>query len=86
MSRPHDEGHRANDAPQVQTQNQHLHFANDGAARKALVARAARCRCMLHEVSGTHNGAFLGGDWNYIKAAPCLRSVGDMLRQIGGRQ
>ena len=67
-------------------QDQHVHFANDGAAGKALVARAARCRCMLHEVSGTHNGAFLGGHWNYSKPAPCTRAVGDMLRQIGGRQ
>lgn len=73
------------DAPETH-ENQPLHFANDGAARKALAARAARCRCMLHEVSDTHNGAFLVGHWNCSRAAPCLRAVGALLRQIGGRQ
>lgn len=72
------------DAPETH-ENQHLHFANDGAARKALAARAARCGCTLHEVADTHNGEFLGGHWNYSKPAPCLRSVGALLRQIGGR-
>lgn len=72
--------------PPDTNQDQRPHFANDGDARKALAARAARCGCMLHEVSGTHNGAFLGGDWNYNKPAPCLRAVGALLLQIGGRQ
>ena len=39
MSRPHDDGHRANGARQEQTQNNHLHFANGGAVSKALVDR-----------------------------------------------
>ena len=36
MSRPNDEGRRWRAAPQVQTQNQHRHFANDGGTSKAL--------------------------------------------------
>ena len=66
-------------------ENQHLHFANDGTASKALAAmqaRAAQYGCTLHELS---DGAFLVGSWNYSKAVPCLRAVGDLLRQIGGR-
>lgn len=85
MSRPNDEGQRANAAPQVQTQNQHLHFANDDDGSKALAtmkARAALCGCTLHELS---DGAYLVGKWNYSRAVPCLRAVGDLLRQIGGR-
>lgn len=70
------------DAPEIH-ENQPLYFANVGAARKALAARAARCGCMLHEASDTHNGAFLGGHWDYSKPVPCMRSVGDMLRQLG---
>lgn len=35
MSRPNDEGHRANDALQVQSQNQYPYFANDGDGSKA---------------------------------------------------
>lgn len=86
MSRPNDEGQRANAAPQVQTQNQPLHFANDADAGKALATmqpRAALCGCTLHELA---DGAYLAGRWNYSKAVPCLRAVGDLLRQIGGRQ
>ena len=85
MSRPNDEGQRANAAPQVQTQNQLLHFASDGAAGKALAtmqARAALCGCTLLELA---DGGYLVGKWNYSKAVPCLRAVGDLLRQIGGR-
>ena len=84
MSRPNDEGHRANGAPEIQTQNQHLHFANDGDAGKALAtmkARAELCGCTLHELAD----GYLVGKWNYSKAVPCLRAVGDLLRQIGGR-
>ena len=64
--------------------NQHLHFANEGDAGKALAtmkARAALCGCTLHELSD----GYLVGKWNYSKAVPCLRAVGDLLRQIGGR-
>ena len=85
MSRPHDEGQRANAAPQVQTHNNHPHFANDDGASKALAtmkARAAFSGCTLIELA---DGAYLVGKWNYSKAVPCLRSVGNLLRQIGGR-
>ena len=80
MSRPNDEGQRANAAPQTQTQNRH--FANDDGDSKALStmkARAALCGCTLHELSD----GYLVGRWNYSKAVPCLRAVGDLLRQIG---
>ncbi len=86
MTRPNDEGQRWRAAPQVQTQNQHLHFANDDGASKALAtmkARAALCGCTLHEMA---DGTFLLGCWNYSKAVPCLRAVGNLLRQIGGQQ
>lgn len=36
MTRPNDEGQRWRAAPQVQTQTNHVYFANDGGARKAL--------------------------------------------------
>ena len=61
--------------------NQQQHFANDDGASKALAvmkARAALCGCSLIELA---DGEFLVGS----KALPCLRAVGDMLRQIGGR-
>ena len=86
MSRPNSEEQRANAAPQVQTQNQHQHFASDDEGSKAFAtmqARAALAGCTLHELS---DGGFLVGTWNCSTAAPCLRSVGDMLRQIGGRR
>ena len=44
-------------------------------------ARAALCGCTLHELAD----GYLVGKWNYSKAVPCLRAVGDLLRQIGGR-
>ena len=83
MTSPNDKGHRANGAPETH-ENQHGDFANDGTASKALStmqARAALCGCTLHELA---DGAFLVGRWNYSKAVPCLRAVGDLLRQIGG--
>ena len=64
--------------------NQHRDFANDGDAGKALAtmkARAALCGCTLHELAD----GYLVGRWNYSKAVPCLRAVGALLRQIGGR-
>lgn len=85
MIGPNDEGHRANGAPAIQAQNEHPYFANDGDAGKALAtmkARAARCGCSLHELA---DGGYLVGRWNYSKAVPCLRAVGDLLRQFGGR-
>jgi hypothetical protein len=61
------------------------HCANEGADRKALAtmkARAALCGCSLIEMA---DGEFLLARWNYSKAVPCLRAVGDLLRQMGGR-
>jgi len=58
-------------------------FASDDAQGKALAtmkARAALCGCSLHEMT---DGTFLVARWNYSKAVPCLRAVGDMLRQMG---
>lgn len=66
-------------------QNQHAHFADDDGDRKALAtmkARAALCGCTLHEMA---DGEFLVARWDYSRAVPCLRAVGDLLRQIGGR-
>lgn len=85
MSRPNDEGHRANGAPDVQELNQHLHFASGDAGSTALAtmkARAALCGCTLHEMA---DGEFLVARSNYCRAVPCLRAVGNLLRQIGGR-
>ncbi len=85
MSRPNDEG--AGDCgahPPKTHENQNLHFANDGGDSKALAtmkARAALCGCTMHELSD----GYLVGKWNYSRAVPCLRAVGDLLRQIGGR-
>ena len=80
-----DEGHRVNGAPKNQTKTRHQDCANDDGARKALStmqARAALCGCTLHELA---DGEYLVRAWNYSKAVPCLRAVGDLLRQIGGR-
>ena len=85
MGRPDDEGHRANGAPKVETQNQRVHFANegdDGKAQATMKARAALAGCTLHELA---DGGYLVSRWNYSKAVPCLQAVGDLLRQIGGR-
>jgi hypothetical protein len=44
-------------------------------------ARAALCGCTLHEPSG---GTYLLGCRGLSREVPCLRAVGDLLRQIGG--
>ena len=83
MSRPNDEGHRANDAPQDQTQIQQRGFAADGDEDKALAmmrARAALYGCTLLELT---DGRFLICRSNFSGAAPGLREVGAYLRQIG---
>jgi hypothetical protein len=86
MSRPDDEGVGVcGTNPPTNHDNQQQHFADDGDASKALAtmkARAALCGCTLHELA---DGAYLVGKWNYSKAVPCLRAVGDLLRQIGDR-
>lgn len=71
--------------PSETNENQHINFASDGTVSKAFAAmqaRAAQCGCTLHELS---DGAYLVGSWNYSKAVQCLRAVGNLLRQIGGR-
>jgi len=86
MTDPHGEGYEpASNVPPKTLNNTRLHFANDDGDSKALStmkARAALCGCTLHEMA---DGAFLVAKWNYSRAVPCLRTVGDLLRQIGGR-
>lgn len=85
MNCPNDEGHRVNGAHQVQAQTNRQHFANeegDGKALATMKARAALYGCTLIEMA---DGEFLVARWNYSKALPCLRAVGDLLRQLGGR-
>jgi hypothetical protein len=86
MSLPNDKGAGVcGTNPPKLLDNKHLHFANDGDASKALTtmqAHAALCGCTLHELA---DGGYVVGRWNYSKAVPCLRAVGDVLRQIGGR-
>ena len=84
MSRPNDEGHRANDAPENH-ENQRVHFANEEDDRKALIAlqaKAALCDCRLHEFAG---GGYAVSRWRYCKTVPTLQAVADLLRRIGGR-
>jgi hypothetical protein len=86
VSHPKNEG--ASDcsaSPPRSSQYQQPDFAGDGADSKALAtmqARAALCGCTLHQMA---DGAFLLASWQYSRAVPCLRAVGDLLRQIGGR-
>ncbi len=72
-------------APGKLDQQTEPHFADDEASRKALAtlkAQAALCGCRLVELA---DGSFLICKWNYSRAVPGLREVGDLLRQIGGR-
>ena len=65
--------------------NKHIDFASDdvhGKAFATMQARAALCGCSLYELGG---GGFFVGSWGCGKSVPCLRAVGDLLRQIGGR-
>lgn len=71
--------------PPNANQDQDLHFANDDGDGKALAtmkARAALCGCTLIEMA---DGEFLVARWNFSRAVPCLRAVGDLLRQMGVR-
>lgn len=45
-------------------------------------ARAIECGCSLHE---TADGGYLLCRWGLCKEIPCLRSVGAMLRRMGGQ-
>lgn len=51
-------------------------------AIERMKARAAECGCSLHEMAG---GGFLLCRWGHCKEAPCLGSVGALLRRIGGQ-
>ena len=86
MSRPNGKGDGVTSTIAPKTHEiEHPDSASDNDRGKALAtmrARAALCGCTLHELA---DGAYLVGRWNYSKAVPCLRAVGDMLRQIGGR-
>ena len=85
MSRPNSEGVERQPNPSKTHNNTQLDFASDDAQGKALAimqARAARSGCTLHELG---DGGFLVGRWGHGKAVPCLRAVGALLRQIGGR-
>jgi hypothetical protein len=84
VSGPNESGHRANGARQKPNQSQQADSANDDGDRKSLAtmrARAALCGCTLHEMA---IGEYMVARWNYSKAVPCLRAVGDLLRRIGG--
>jgi hypothetical protein len=66
-------------------QNEHTDFAEateHGQALATMKARAARCGCTLHQLA---DDTYLLTRWNCSRALPCLRSVGDFLRQMGGR-
>ena len=86
MSRQNGEGVGSREPNPPKTHNNALvDFASYDAHGKTLTtmpARAALCGCTLHEMA---DGALLVARWNYSQTAPCLRAVGDMLREIGGR-
>lgn len=85
MSRPNDEGQRANVAPQVQTQTHHVDYSSDegvGKAFDALRAQLAMCGRGLHEMAD--RGYFVSCG-NLSWQLPDLRAVRQMLAQIGGR-
>lgn len=68
-----DKGGGARDAtPSRTNEYQHRDSAEIDGDRKAVQAKAALIGCTVHELT---DGGFL--------AVPCLRCVGDLLRQIG---
>ena len=85
MSRPNNEGGGVTSTrPPMNHLNEQPDFARADDASKELStmqARAALCGCTLHELAD----GYLVCRWNYSKAVPCLRAVGDLLRQMGGR-
>jgi hypothetical protein len=84
MTRPNSEGVGDCSANPLKTlENQQRNSASDdkqGKAFASMHARAALCGCTLHELSD----GYLVARWQYSKVAPCLRAVGDLLRQICG--
>ena len=86
MSRPNEEGQRANVAPQVQTQIQHADYPSDEGVGKAfdtLRMQLEMCGCGLHEMADRDYFVSCG---SLSKQLPDLRAVRQMLVQIGGRQ
>lgn len=85
MIRPNDEGVGASGTNPPKTHNSeqtdYSTEAGNGKAFHTMQARAALCSCTLHELAD----GYLISRWNYSKSVPCLRAVGDLLRQIGGR-
>ena len=74
-------GSREPNPPKTDT-NTHRDFASDDAHGKAVAtvtARATQCDCTLQEMAA---GWFLVARWNYSRALPCLRAVGNLLRRI----
>ena len=72
-------------APGKFDQQTEPHFADDEAPRKALAtlqAQAALAGCTVHELP---DGGYLLTRWSWCKSLADLRSVGDLLRRIGGR-
>jgi hypothetical protein len=84
MNRPNKEGVGARDANPLRTHsNEQANFASSDAIGKAfasMLGQAARRGCTLRELS---DGRYLIGGRGHIVAVPCLRAVGDLLRQIG---
>jgi hypothetical protein len=85
MNRANDEGVGARDAnPSKTLNNQRSNSASDGGDSKAALstmqAKAALRGCTLLEMA---DGGFVLCRWNCCKAMPCLRAVGNLLRQIG---
>ena len=85
MSPANDEGHRANGAPQVQTQNPRCNSTNDDGISKAfdmLRTQLEMCGCGLHELA---DRSYFVSHGNLSRQLPDLRAVRQMLVQIGGR-
>ena len=85
MIAPNDEGLGARDAEFPEADhNPHRNYSIDdgnGKAFATMQAKAEQCGCTLHDLAD----GYLVGHWQYSRALPCLRTVGNMLRQIGGR-
>jgi len=84
MMRPNEEGGGARDADPLRTHlNQQSDFASAegiGKAFASMLSQADVRGCTLRELS---DGKYLVGGAGQIFAVPCLRAVGDVLRQIG---
>jgi len=78
-----DEGHRANGAPQDQTQADGFIVAQDIGERKELArltAHAARGGFVVHSLA---SGGYLLGRWGHSRELPSLHALSIALRQMG---